>query len=154
MFDLIRKIIEKKETPNSTAQVDGAEKTRIAACVLLLEAAHIDDECTDEELEHVVETLQSHFTITQETAAELIELAHTHRKNSVDLWEFTNHMNQQYSREEKIDVLEAVWRIIHLDGQLEKHEDHFAHKLANLLRLTQKDLIDAKLKARNQLNGP
>ena len=152
MFDLIRKIIEKKETPGTEIPVDNVEKTQIAACVLLLEAAHIDNECTDQEMEHIITTLQNHFSITQETVTELVELAHTHRKNSVDLWEFTNHMNQKYSREEKIAVLEAVWRIIHLDGQLEMHEDHFAHKLANLLRLNHKELIDAKLKARDQLN--
>ena len=53
---------------------------------------------------------------------------------------------------EKMEVMEAVWRIIHIDGQLEKHEDHFAHKLSNLLRLTHKELIDAKIKARQQLS--
>ena len=41
--------------------------------------------------------------------------------------------------------------VVHIDGKLESHEDHFAHKLANLLRLTHKELIDAKLKARTQL---
>lgn len=151
MFDLLRKIVVEK---NGTATLTTAEqenKTRIAACVLLLEAAHTDNECTDQELGHVVETLESHFSISRQCASELIELAHDHRKNSVDLWEFTNHMNEHYSRQEKITVLDAVWRIIHLDGKLEMHEDYFAHKLANLLRLTHKEMIDAKLRAREQL---
>jgi uncharacterized tellurite resistance protein B-like protein len=47
--------------------------------------------------------------------------------------------------------MESVWRVIHIDGRLEGHEDHFAHKLANLLRLTHKELIDAKISAREQL---
>jgi hypothetical protein len=42
-------------------------------------------------------------------------------------------------------------RIIHIDGRLEEREDYFAHKVANLLRLTHKQLIDAKLSARQQL---
>jgi uncharacterized tellurite resistance protein B-like protein len=60
-------------------------------------------------------------------------------------------MNTNFTKEEKIAVMEAVWRIIHLDAHLEAHEDHFAHKLANLLRLTHSELIDAKIKARKQL---
>jgi uncharacterized tellurite resistance protein B-like protein len=49
--------------------------------------------------------------------------------------------------------MESVWRIIHIDGRLEGHEDQFAHKLANLLRLTHGELIDAKIQARKQLEG-
>lgn len=52
---------------------------------------------------------------------------------------------------EKVIVMESVWRIIHIDAHLESHEDHFAHKLANLLRLTHAELINAKIKAKTQL---
>lgn len=149
MFDRIRKIIEGNNTKTVPAQEqDPVFKRHIAASVLLLEAAHVDNECTDEEMDHVIETLKSNFDLSHEYTEELIGLAHEERNNAVDLWEFTNHMNQHYALDEKLAVMEDVWRIIHADGQLEKHEDHFAHKLANLLRLTHKQLIDAKVKAR------
>ncbi len=48
--------------------------------------------------------------------------------------------------------MEAVWRIILIDDHLEAHEDHFAHKLANLLRLNHIELINAKLRARKQIS--
>ena len=82
---------------------------------------------------------------------ELIEHAYQNIKDSIDLFSFTRYMNQNNSKEEKLGVMESVWRVIHIDGRLEGHEDHFAHKLANLLRLTHKELIDAKIKAREQL---
>ncbi len=47
--------------------------------------------------------------------------------------------------------MESVWRVIHIEGRLAGHEENFAHKLANLLRLTHKELIDAKISAREQL---
>ena len=47
--------------------------------------------------------------------------------------------------------MEDVWHIILLDGKLDKHEDYYAHKLANLLHLTHKQMIAAKLKARDQV---
>jgi len=126
------------------------ERTRIAAGVILLEAAYADHECTEDELNHVIETLRSDFNLSQELAEELLELAHRERSQAVDLFEFTNHINSKFSKGEKKAVLEAVWRIIHIDGLLEKHEDHFARKLTHLLRLTHKDMIDAKLKARKK----
>ena len=100
---------------------------------------------------NVVDTLRSEFKLSPEYVDELLELAHAEGDKAMDLWQFTNEMNQHYSEEEKMALMEAVWRIIFADGRLESHEDYFAHKLANLLRLTHKQLIDAKLKARAQL---
>lgn len=127
------------------------EKTKIAASVVLLETAHIDNECTAEELDHIIQTLRSNFKLTRKQAEELIELAHHERQNSVDLFEFTNHINDNFSKEDKKEILKAAWRIIHIDGQLEKHEDHFARKLTYLLRLSHDDMIEAKLQARKEI---
>lgn len=147
MITLIKKMFqgdrEKKASPG-----DAELKKRIATCVLLLEAAHADNDCSPAEMAHVVDTIQKKFRLAPEYAAELIELANQERVNSVDLWQFTNYLNQQISKDEKLAMLEDVWRIIFTDGHLEMHEDHLAHKLANLLRLTHKELIDAKLRAK------
>jgi len=151
MLNFIRQVLTSKEPAASQNSPGREERTKIAASVILLEAAHADHECTDDELEHVIETLRSDFNLSQKHAADLVELAHRERSQAVDLFEFTNHINTEFSKKEKKAVLEAVWRIIHSDGQLEKHEDHFARKLTHLLRLTHQDMIDAKLKAREQM---
>ena len=52
------------------------------------------------------------------------------------------------SRAQKLAILEAVWRVIYVDGKISKYEEHFARKLTNLLWLDHKDFIDAKIKAR------
>jgi uncharacterized tellurite resistance protein B-like protein len=150
MFKFIRQTLL-----NSKGQIDTGperqEKTRIAASVILLEAAYADHECTDDELDHVIETLSSDFDLSRKHVEDLLELAHRKRGQAVDLFEFTNHINNEFSHEEKKAVLEAAWRIIYIDGQLEKHEDHFVRKLTHLLRLSHKEMIEAKLKAREQI---
>lgn len=151
MFDFIRKTIVSKGGGGSDTSPNKEERTRIAASVILLEAAHADYHCSEDELEHVIETLRSDFKLSKKHAQDLVELAHRERSQATDLFEFTNQINNEFSKAEKKAVLEAVWRIIHIDGQLEKHEDHFARKLTQLLRLSHKDMIDAKLKAREQL---
>ena len=150
MFNFIRQVLVNSKGSSDNGP-DNEERTRIAASVILLETAHADHECTDDELIHVIETLCADFDLSVKHAEELLELAHRERVQAVDLFEFTNHINNEFSREEKKAVLEAVWRIIYIDGLLEKHEDHFARKLTHLLRLSHKDMIDAKLKARQQM---
>jgi uncharacterized tellurite resistance protein B-like protein len=151
MFNFIRQTLTGRDRKHPAAPVDSAERTRIAASVILLEAAHADNECTAEELDHVITTLRADYNLSRQHVEDLLALAHRQRRKAVDLFEFTNHINNEFSRQEKKAVLEAVWRIIHSDGQLEKHEDHFVRKLTHLLRLTHKDMIEAKLKAREQI---
>ena len=147
MFERLKQLLSQ---PGETAPADTAQKNRIAACVLLLEAAHVDGDCTLEEMDHVVETLKTKYEIPEDYLEELIELAHAEREKAIDLGQFTNHLNQTLSRKERLSIMEDVWRVIHADGMLERHEDHFAHKLANLLRLTHSQLIEAKVRAREQ----
>ena len=60
--------------------------------------------------------------------------------------QITNLINQNYSIEEKIRIIEMIWKLAYTDGKLDKHEDYLVHKLARLLRLTHKQLIEAKFK--------
>ena len=76
----------------------------------------------------------------------MIESSESELEKSIDLWKFTNLINQNYTLEEKLKVIETVWEVAYSDGELEKHEDYLVHKVATLLRLSHKQLIDAKLK--------
>jgi uncharacterized tellurite resistance protein B-like protein len=151
MLGLIKKILGDTSEQKEESSGNKVQEANIALCVLLLEAAHVDGECSDEEKEHVILTLTSKCDIPREEIDDFLALGDKTRKDTIDLFRFTRYMNNNFTKEEKIEVMEAVWRIIHIDGLLEAHEDHFAHKLANLLRLTHKELIDAKIKAREQL---
>lgn len=146
MFDFVKSIISnnKKDNKNTSTSFDG----HIALCVLLLEAAFVDGECSAEELSHLKSTLTSKYDIKTGDIDDLLASSSDERKESVDIFRFTRYMNNNFSKQEKIEVMEAVWSILLIDEHLETHEDHFAHKLANLLRLTHKELIDAKLIAR------
>lgn len=148
MIGLIKKIIGESPVQEETPDTGDVH---IALCVLMLEAAHVDGECSTEEMEHVIDTLVKQIGVPREEIDELIDQAYKRRSDAIDLFTFTRYINQNYAKEEKLEVMESVWRVIHIDGRLEGHEDHFAHKLANLLRLTHKELIDAKIKAREQL---
>jgi uncharacterized tellurite resistance protein B-like protein len=66
----------------------------------------------------------------------------------VDIWEYTNLINQYFSTPEKIRLVERIWRVIYADGKVDQFEDYLVHKLADLLRLSHDDFIQAKLRAK------
>jgi uncharacterized tellurite resistance protein B-like protein len=130
------------------AEEDVAYRIQLATCVLLVEIAHSDDHFSEEEEERIIKILKADFDLSDEYAAELLELAHEERKESVDMWRFTNVIDNNYTSEEKERVMESLWKVIYADERLDAMEDHIVHRLAKLLNLTHKQLINAKIKAK------
>ena len=137
----------------NAAEAPARNRLELATCVILVEAARADDEFTDVERRHIVDVLTSRFDLSQGDAKELIDEAITVRDESPDLWHFTHQLNDEFSREDKMQIMEEAWRLFYSDGVLEGHEDHLAHKLRDLLQLSQRELIDAKMKVLKEVRG-
>jgi len=133
------------------ASVPQEHRLRIAACVVLLEAARADEDFTNEEQAHVLAVLRERFELSPEEAAELLEESTQHREASSDLWRFTNEINQAFTPKEKQCMMEEVWRLFYSDGELGAHEDGLAHQLRNLLNLNHPQMIRAKLKVLEEM---
>ena len=149
MMDLIKNFFSKASPSTGKNRSDGRKPEydlRIATCALFLEMAQIDGEFSDPEREHIISRLRKEFSLSDENLDELMNTTIKELNGSIDLWQFTNLINKNYSLEEKIRIVEMIWELAYLDGKLDQHEDYLAHKLANLLRLNHKQLIDAKLK--------
>lgn len=153
MLTAIKNILQGgKPSKSSESPEDRKKRIHIAAGVVLLEVAHIDNDCSEDEMEHIVATLKDKFDLPDSHVNELLELAHADRGQALDLWQFTRDINTHFSLDEKQALMEDAWRIIYMDGKLDEHEDHFAHKLANLFHLSHSQLIAAKLKARDEVS--
>ncbi len=145
----LKNILNKRtEADTEPSEQEEQERVQLATCIILLEVAKSDDEFSSIEKTTLTAILKKKFDISHEAVEELIEMAHKTREESVDLWQFTNLVNQNYTKEEKIKIVEEAWRVIYADEKLDAYEDHFVHRLAKLLQLDHSDLIDAKLKVK------
>jgi uncharacterized tellurite resistance protein B-like protein len=147
MIDLVERFFSK-----ATQDVRDATKPRtdhhirVATCALLVEIARIDETFTQDEMETILSILKEKYGLSEEHAEALIREAEKELEDSVDLWQFARLINENYSNEEKIEVIEILWRIVYVDGKMDQYEHYLMDKLKNLLRLSHDDLINAKLK--------
>ena len=150
MLDFINKVFGAPGEPDSTdsKQVQ-AHDIRIATCALFLEMAQIDGEFSEKERKKILGILKEEYDLSDEVAAELTEAADKEREKSIDLWKFTNLINENYSEDEKIRVVEFLWKLVYADGKLDQHEDYLIHKLATLLEIRHDQLIEVKLRVLN-----
>ena len=148
MIDLVKKFFGKRTKDSPAEREESVHDVRIATCALLLEMSQIDGVFSEAEREGIISIIKRDYGVDDEHVAAIIEAADKELKGSRDLWQFTNLINNNYTQEEKIKIIETVWCIAYTDGRLDKHEDFLVHKLANLLRLTHRQLIDTKVKVR------
>ena len=146
-IDLVKKFFDRHtEDLPADKRSKRPRDIRMATCALLLEMAKIDDQFSESERENIIRILKNNYNLPDDDVTALMEATEEGLKESIDLWRFTTLINKNYSIEEKIQIIEMVWKIAYADGRLEKHEDYLVHKMANLLRLDHKQLIEAKLK--------
>lgn len=147
MFNL-KNLFQNTDSDELVDKESPEKKIQIATCALFLEISNSDEHFSDQERKTIISILKKEFSLSEEEVPALIEKSEHTLDESIDLWQFTNLINQNFSDEEKTKVLENLWKIIYADEKLDAHEDYLAHKIANLLRLPHKTLIETKLKVK------
>lgn len=147
MLDIVKRFFNKTTAEvTKDANQNTAHDIRIATCALFVEIARIDEKFTDGEMETILSILKEKYGLPQDHADALIAEAEKELEKSVDLWQFAKRINANYSNEEKIEIIETLWRIVYVDGKMDRYEHYLMNKLQNLLRLSHDQLIAAKLK--------
>lgn len=130
------------------------EKTvELSAAVLMLEISLADSDIADEERRLIEKTIQQQFNLDKEEALTLIELAQQEVDHAVSLYEFTRLINDSLAPAEKIRIIEILWRVANADAVIDKYEEYFIRKIADLLYVSHKDYIKAKHRAVDEDSG-
>lgn len=148
MLDSIRHFVNRRMTPPAgTGDKGAASEVQLAACALLLELAHADNEFSGSERSHIQSALVRHFGLDETSARDLITLAEAERSQSIDHFQFTRLINEQYDLGQKMVLAEVMWGVILADGTIAEHEAYLVRKLANLLNLEPGYLSQARRSA-------
>ena len=121
---------------------------QLATAVLLVEVIKADPATGPDEQAALFAALNTKFALTPDELARLVELAEATAQGLYDYHRFTSTLNEQFTQEQKIQVVEAMWQIAFADGHLDVHENHLISKVAGLLHVTHGEYIAAKLHAR------
>ena len=150
MIESIKSFFEKKlikkeeeETPSSVmSRVD------LTCAALLVEVMNSDHELDEREHQEFMAVLQQSYNIAESDLEELIQLAKDEAFEATSLYEFTKLINDSYDYEQKIELIENMWRIAFSDKRLDKYEDHLIRKVSELIYVSHSDFIKTKLKVR------
>ena len=155
MLEAIRRFVNerlvgKDESSDAGTGPAGYSRVQLAACALLLELAHADNEFSSEERRHIESTAARHFGLDEASVAELLRLAEAERAQSLDHFQFTRLVAAEYDLSQKMVLAEVMWGVILADGRLSDHETHLVRKMASLMQLEPAYLAEARRAAAAQ----
>ena len=95
-----------------SAPEDSSEvKLQLATAALYLEMMHIGDALDSKDHEIILALIQQNYSLTDEQTTALMALAEQQRTQAVDYFQFTSLINKEYSLEQKVHLIESLWKI-------------------------------------------
>ena len=114
---------------------------------LLIHAAKIDENYTSEEREIIKKTIKKLYP-DLDNLDKVVTQAEQKENDSNHIQEFTRDV-KSFSTENKIIIVETLWRIILSDGKSDIYENNLMRRLAGVLYLDDKIVGETKVKVLN-----
>lgn len=148
---MIAKLKKLFDTFQNAAPEEQQHTIELATACLMIELARADLNVEAEELRRIVANMKGLFDLSAEDIDSLINEAQNRADVATSTYEFTSIIAQKFDAEQRVKVIEALWKVAYADGHLDKYEEHFIRKVNDLLYVSHSDYIKAKLSAKSSI---
>ena len=129
-------------------KLDNEKNFLVQTCALLIHAAKIDENYTENEEEIIKKTLLE-LGATKENITQTIQEAKKIEENSNQILDFTKEV-KNLPETNKIKIIEALWSIIYSNNEADMYEANLMRRLAGLLYIDSKTMGDIKEKIKKK----
>jgi uncharacterized tellurite resistance protein B-like protein len=150
MLEAIRKFLDAQLsliTDESSDRRDAEHGYEFAAAVLLAEMTRADFEIAEIERAAVIDAMKAVFRLDLAEVERLVGAAEAEADQATCLYHFTRPIDERLSREQKVHLIELLFEVALADGRLDKYEEHFGRRIADLLHVRHGDFIRARHRA-------
>jgi len=150
MFTKLQKFFDQYLIDSSEDAIPLERRLHMATAALMVEMLHADEQVTEQESTKLRALLKQRFSLNDTEIEDLIDLANNEKREATDYYQFTSLLNEHYSQQQKIVLVEDLWKLAYADHELDKYEEHLLRRLAELLDVPNKDFMQTKLKVLNK----
>jgi uncharacterized tellurite resistance protein B-like protein len=130
---------------------DDLLRTLSLAGGMMAQVARVNPEVTDAEVTTMASALQTHWHLTPEQAAFVAEVAVSETASLFDKYRLARQFANACDYQERVEFLDVLFAVAAADGQATYEEIEEIRAIAQSLKVTHQDFIEAKLKIpRNQ----
>ena len=121
---------------------------QLAVAALLHEAARADYHEGDDEHAVAAKALSDLFGLDARQCAELLEEGRARAEKLSSFYAPVSVIKREFSLEERVRLIEHLWRVAFANGRLNPYEDHYVRKIAHLLYVPNTQSMLARNRAR------
>ena len=138
-------IFKKKVVPEEQISTFEIELT---ASVLAYEIARSDSEITNEEEILLLEEIKKISKKIGKNEQDILNLIQIYSSDSISFYEFIEDINKNFSKDEKISLIEFLWNIAYADSILDVDEERLIRRISDLIRIKDIDVLKLKDRAK------
>jgi len=121
----------------------------LAVAVLVHEARRADYAEGGEESHAGVHALMDMLSLERSAAVELLAHGREKAQQLTSFYAPVSTVKREFGQEQRIRLVEHLWRVAFADGQLNLYEDHYVRKIAHLLYVPNTQSMLARNRARS-----
>ena len=138
------KFFKKEKKINSDSIEKLSFELELTAAVLAYEVARSDGEISKDELSVLMLEIEKIADKVGRDKNEIWKIVDAYSKDSISFHEFIEDINNNYSKDQKKDLLKTLWKTAFADGKLDVDEEKLVRRVADLIKI--KDIEVLKLK--------
>jgi len=133
-----------KKDKNKIDNNENSFELELTASVLAYEIARSDGDISDDELFVLMEEIGKIALKVGKEKSEILKIVENYSKDSTSFFEFIEDINKNYEKDNKLSLLEFMWKTAYADGRLDVDEERLIRRVADLIKI--KDIEVLKLK--------
>jgi uncharacterized tellurite resistance protein B-like protein len=151
MLKLLKELMYKNRTSISDTNTNEMRKTmNLISGALMVEVMAADHDFNSEEELKLKEILLNRFEIPEHEIKKISEQMKKRADDATSLYEYTSLINENFNREEKLDLIRNLWAIAFADKILDRYEDSVIRRVCELTYVSHSDFIKTKLEMKNK----
>lgn len=144
MIDRLLAFLTGGEEPKPSQNADDVQ---LAVAALLIEAGRMDNNFDGAERATIERLLMKRFNLAPDAVRSLVETADDRVSRTAQYYPFTKEICNRLSREDRVEVLEMLWKVAYADGILDPYEDALLRQISGLIMVTDRERGEARQRA-------
>ena len=117
---------------------------RLALTALLVRVARSDNDYSSAERAHIQDIITARYALAPAERDALLANAETLETEAPDTVRFTRAIKEAVAYDDRLAVVEALWKVVLADGTRASEEDALLRLVVNLLGITDVDSANAR----------
>jgi uncharacterized tellurite resistance protein B-like protein len=127
-------------------------EVELTASILAYEIARSDGDISEPELKLLHDEIKKISTKVGKKEEKVMEIIEEYSKNSISFNEFINDINRDYTKEDKLSLIQFLFDVAYADKILEVNEERLIRRIADLINIKDIEVLKIKDVSKKKIN--